>query len=62
MDFYTKLFLANMVAMVFSAVMDRHVFNDALENLPVIGVTFQWWSFLSLITIPVWLFYIIITA
>ena len=62
MDFYTKLFLANMVAMLFTAGMDRNIFNDGIEKLPVIGVTMQCWCFLSLFTVPIWLFYIIITA
>jgi hypothetical protein len=62
MDFYTKLFLANMVAMVFTATMDRNVFNDALEGLPFVGLALKLWAFVSLCTIPVWLFYIIITG
>ena len=62
MDFYTKLFLANMVAMIFTVAMDVNVFSGAIEKLPVIGVTVRYWAFLSLLTIPVWLFYIILTA
>lgn len=61
MDFYTKLFLLNMVTLGFTAFIDRNVFDDAIEDMPILGVVLQYWAFLSLLTIPVWLFYIILT-
>lgn len=62
MDFYTKMFLANIVAMLFTSGMDRNIFDDALERMFFIGTTLKLWAFFSLCTVPVWLFYIILTA
>tara|TARA_R110002049_G_scaffold246665_4_gene420771 strand:+ start:1592 stop:1780 length:189 start_codon:yes stop_codon:yes gene_type:complete len=61
MDIYTKLFLANFVAVVSTALMDKIVLKDKLEKLPGFSVLLELWTLVTILSIPVWLVYIIVT-
>ena len=61
MDIYTKLFLANFVGMVSTAWIDKGVLKDGLEKLPGFGVFLELWALVTILSIPAWLFYIIVT-
>lgn len=61
MDIYTKLFLANMVGLVFTAWIDKGVLKDKLEKLPGFGTFLEIWTLITILSIPTWLLYIIIT-
>ena len=60
MDFYTKLFLVNFIVLVFIAIVDRDIFNDALEKVRVVGTALGIWSALTIISIPAWLVYLVV--
>lgn len=61
MDIVTKLFLANIVGLVATAWVDKKVLKDKLEKLPRFGTFLEVWSLITLLSIPVWLLYIIVT-
>ena len=59
MDIYTKVFLANMVVIITTLIVDRKLLEDSIEksfNIPM-GM----WCILSLFSIPAWLVYVIMT-
>jgi len=62
MDFYTKLFLINIIAVFISLQFDKHVLNDAIENAPFIGSIMGFWAIISFCSIPTWLIYAIADA
>jgi len=61
MDIYTKLFLANLLSLILVAAIDKHLLNDQLEKLPIIGVVLGLWAALTLISIPVYVVYLLVT-
>lgn len=61
MDFYTKLFLANAIAMISLSQIDRHIFKDALENIKGVGSALGLWALITLLSVPVWLAYLVMT-
>ncbi len=60
-DIYTKVFFANLVAIMFFAAFDRLVLDDKIEKAIIIGFVVNLWASLSFISIPVWLIYMIIS-
>ena len=61
MDIYTKLFLANIAGLVTTAWLDKKVLKDKLEKLPGFGTLLEVWAIITLLSIPTWLVYIIVT-
>ena len=61
MDLYTKLFLANLVGMITTAWVDKSLLKDKLEKLPGFGTFLEAWTLVTILSIPVWLIYIIVT-
>ena len=62
MDFYTKLFALNCVLIYVVAFIDTHVYNDYLtESEGFWGMAYGWWCLLTLISVPVWGLYKILT-
>lgn len=61
MDLYTKLFLANLVGMITTAWVDKSLLKDKLEKLPGFATLLEVWALITLLSIPVWLVYIIVT-
>jgi hypothetical protein len=62
MDIYTKYFLANMVAMIFTMAFDRNFLCDALEKMKYVGSLMGLWGITSILSIPVWIIYLIASA
>jgi hypothetical protein len=61
MDIVTKLFLANIAALAITAWIDKGLLKDKLEKLPGFGTFLEVWTLVTLLSIPVWLLYIIVT-
>ena len=61
MDIVTKLFLANLVGIVSIAWLDKKVLKDKLEKLPGFGTLLEVWTLITILTIPVWLVYFVVT-
>ena len=60
MDIYTKLFLVNFVILVFLAFLDRNCFNDDIENGKYTKHIWTIWNVTTVLSIPVWIVYLII--
>lgn len=59
MDIYSKVFLINMVLVISIAWLDKFM-NDkisAVVNVEILG----FWAFLSILSIPVYVIYLIVT-
>ena len=61
MDIYTKLFLANLIAMFFTAAFDRYVLNDALEDIVFTRAMLGLWALATFISMPAWIIYVIVS-
>lgn len=61
MDIYTKLFLANLVAIIATLAIDMAFLDDALEKATIGGVLLGYWVLIGVLSIPVWLIYQIFT-
>ena len=63
MDIYTKAFFINFVVILFFAGLDSIANGDNFNfgRLPYIGWVFNLWALVTLISIPIWLVYLIIT-
>ena len=60
MEIPTKIFLLNLLLTLLVLNVDKQFFDEALDGAypRIIG----WWSLISLISVPVWCVYAIITA
>ncbi|EGG99253.1 hypothetical protein imdm_1331 [gamma proteobacterium IMCC2047] len=61
MDIVTKLFLANLVGIISIAWLDKKVLKDKLEKLPGFGTLLEVWTLMTILTIPAWLVYFVVT-
>jgi len=61
MDIVTKLFLANLVGIVSIAWLDKKVLKDKLEKLPGFGTLLEVWTLITILSIPAWLVYFVVT-
>ena len=61
MDYWTKVFLVNLIVWFCVLGFDRVVLDDALENTKIIGLLIGLWSLIVLLSVPSWLIYVIIT-
>ena len=60
MDFYSKVFVCNLVVIIFACWFDFNINNDRIQNTLVIGFLFSMWAFLSFISIPAYIVYYIV--
>jgi hypothetical protein len=59
MDIYTKLFWANLFCIIFTAIADKALYNDALEKHWLSGPVLSVWDVISTLSIPVYVVYLI---
>ncbi len=57
MEVYTKLFLANLVAIIAIATIDRVVLKDALEKTKTGAILLGLWAWTGILSIPAWVIY-----
>ena len=60
MDVYTKIFAINLILVFALSAIDRNLLNDRIEKSKMF-VTFGLWALISLVSIPVWLCYLVVT-
>lgn len=61
MDIYTKIFLANIVAVLFTAIIDKELLGDAMEHHWILGPILGIWCIVSIVSIPVFIIWLILT-
>jgi len=61
MDFYTKMFLVNFIILFFVGALDKSFLADAIENGKYTKHLYMLWNVLTLISIPSWIVYLIVT-
>ena len=61
MDFYTKMFLVNWVILIFMALIDRKILDDAIEDGKYTKHLWSIWNVVTVLSVPVWVVYLIVT-
>jgi len=61
MDFYTKMFVINLVIVFAIGWADGYFFDDYLDGDDIWGNLWGFWCLASIISIPAWLIYLIAT-
>ncbi len=61
MDIVTKLFLANLVGIVSIAWLDKKILKDKLEKLPGFATLLEVWTLITILSVPTWLVYCVVT-
>jgi len=61
MDIYTKIFLINMIMVFATVAIDVHILDGALEASPSIFPILGLWALSTIISVPVWIVWAIVT-
>jgi len=61
MDFYTKLFLINLVVLILTVCAGIFIPNDALDRSRIVPLL-SLWVVVTAVSIPAWVIYAIITS
>jgi len=59
MTIYTQIFLTNWIVLITLIALDATVFEDYIENTPVLDAIVNVWAAISLVCIPLWCVYAI---
>ncbi len=62
MDYYTKVFLINLIVWIVTLVVDWTLLDDAIENSKVLGPILGLWTLVVLVSTPAYLIYVVATA
>ena len=60
MDPITKLFIINLIWFVLIIIVDRKIFNDAIEHHKITGTIAGIWALATIISLPAYITYLMV--